>query len=175
MLFSNTSKQKKDFSPTYIVTRLIIAVCVIFFAVFILRFCHKNIFIDKLQIRFEFLDEFLGMDNPGAEVLTKLKFVDVNWNSKYPFSESVTERAHEAISETTDESRKSEKSNVVTPYLSLGVKDLSIIDLRYFNGSLQTYVEQYAPDMVLVCYNPGTFAETGTINYQSHESAMDFR
>lgn len=66
-------------------------------------------------------------------------------------------------------------ANVVTPYLALGVKELSVIDLRHFNGSLQSFVGEYKPDMVLVCYNPGSFAETGSINYKGHESTMDFR
>ncbi|MDR1955294.1 MAG: hypothetical protein LBQ30_00390, partial [Treponema sp.] len=41
---------------------------------------------------------------------------------------------------------------VVAPFLSLGVETLELIDARYFQGSVQTYIKQSMPDMVMVLY-----------------------
>lgn len=66
-------------------------------------------------------------------------------------------------------------ANVVSPFLALGVKETSIIDKRVFNGSLHTYIEEFQPDLVMVCYNPNSYVGTGKIDYASHKSLMDFR
>lgn len=42
---------------------------------------------------------------------------------------------------------------VVSPFLALENEFLSIIDLRFFNGSLKTYINSYKPDVVIVMYN----------------------
>ncbi len=49
---------------------------------------------------------------------------------------------------------KDSKANVVTPYLATSVKYLDIIDLRYFNGSIQTYVNSTNPDVVMFLKDP---------------------
>ncbi len=43
-------------------------------------------------------------------------------------------------------------TNVVYPYLSLGIEDCCIVDLRYFDGSIKTYISEYNPDTVIVMY-----------------------
>lgn len=48
-------------------------------------------------------------------------------------------------------------SDVLVPFLSMGYAQTHVIDLRYFEGDLLEYVEQYSPDMVLVVYNPGAY------------------
>jgi hypothetical protein len=45
-------------------------------------------------------------------------------------------------------------ARVVSPFLSLGVEELHILDLRHFNGSIKSYIEQHRPDIVMVLYNP---------------------
>lgn len=66
-------------------------------------------------------------------------------------------------------------ADVLSPYLALGVKELAILDLRMFNGSVESFVEEYAPDSVIVAYNPAVIAETGKIHYNTHKDLWDFR
>lgn len=41
-----------------------------------------------------------------------------------------------------------------TPFLSLACKELSVIDLRHYEGSLYNYVEENKPDAVIFLFNP---------------------
>lgn len=68
---------------------------------------------------------------------------------------------------------KESYGNVVIPYLALAVGEISLLDLRYFTGSVRTYIEEYNPDYVVVAYNPGMAAETAEDT--SHTSPWDFR
>jgi LmbE family N-acetylglucosaminyl deacetylase len=56
--------------------------------------------------------------------------------------------------------------NVVNPFLSLGVENLEALDIRYFTGSLKTYIERNKPDIVIVMYSPGSL---------NNRQAFDFR
>jgi hypothetical protein len=63
-------------------------------------------------------------------------------------------------------------AEVVSPFLSLGVEELHILDLRYFNGSIKSYVEWQQPDIVVVMYSPSI------IDYADnpdHKKMFDFR
>lgn len=44
--------------------------------------------------------------------------------------------------------------NVVAPFFALGVEYVDVLDVRYFNGSVKSYIEQTKPDIVIVMYNP---------------------
>ena len=44
-------------------------------------------------------------------------------------------------------------AGVVSPFLALENEYLSIIDLRYFNGSLKSYIKSYQPDLVITLYS----------------------
>lgn len=43
--------------------------------------------------------------------------------------------------------------DVVVPFLALETEYLSAIDLRYFDGSIKTYINEYQPDLVIIMYN----------------------
>lgn len=43
-------------------------------------------------------------------------------------------------------------ADVVIPYLSLGVEYCSAVDLRHFSGSLDSYIDEYKPDTVIVLF-----------------------
>ena len=45
-------------------------------------------------------------------------------------------------------------SDCMISFLAMGLKHLDIIDLRTFNGSVQTLIETEKPDLVIVLYNP---------------------
>ncbi len=62
--------------------------------------------------------------------------------------------------------------NCVTPFLALEVKQVDVIDLRSFDGSLETYINMSKPDTVILLYNPGV---EGKIDWDSHTSLFDFR
>jgi hypothetical protein len=60
--------------------------------------------------------------------------------------------------------------NVVAPFLSMGIEDLNILDLRHFNGSIKSYVKTNKPDVIVVMYNPGA------LDYMDgHKKLFDFR
>lgn len=65
--------------------------------------------------------------------------------------------------------------NVVIPSLCLGTEYTEVIDLRYFKGSLKTYIEMYQPDVVLLLMSPTSFIGTNRISYNKHDSLWDFR
>lgn len=58
------------------------------------------------------------------------------------------------------------------PFLVMGVKDLRELDIRHFKGSVQKYVEDYQPDIVLVMYKT-SYSEP--INWLGHGDKFDFR
>ena len=57
------------------------------------------------------------------------------------------------------------------PFLATAISDLDVIDLRYFNGSLEKYMEETRPDIVVVMYNPK--AITAPVGY--HADLFDFQ
>lgn len=65
-------------------------------------------------------------------------------------------------------------ADTVYPFMSLGINEMTVIDTRYFTGSLKTYIEQYKPDTVIVLCNPSTIGD-GNIDLLSHEDFFDFR
>lgn len=58
------------------------------------------------------------------------------------------------------------------PFLVMGLKDLRELDIRHFKGSVQRYIEDYKPDIVLVMYKP---SYTGIVDWMGHEDKFDFR
>ena len=57
--------------------------------------------------------------------------------------------------------------NVFAPFLGLGVRDITVVDLRYFYGSLETLISKERPDVVLVLYNPGMLSERVDSSYNN--------
>lgn len=68
---------------------------------------------------------------------------------------------------------KDSYGNVVVPFMALGIEYVSAIDLRYFTGSLQSYIKEYQPDVVIVLYTG--VGEIDEKEYASHTSLWDFR
>ena len=61
-------------------------------------------------------------------------------------------------------------STSVIPYIAMDVEEIVILDLRAFNGSVMNVIEKFAPDTVVVAYNPSTFSasttHTGTFTFE---------
>ena len=94
--------------------------------------------------------------------------------SAYAHSDSAVVRYenHLAPNDTKILLIKDSFANVVAPFLSQGVAQLDLLDLRYFNGSVETYIAETQPDVVMVLYNPGNLKE---IDWDTHLSTFDFR
>ena len=51
-------------------------------------------------------------------------------------------------------------SCALLPFMSLGVRDITTIDLRHYKSmTIKEYIEKKKPDIVLICYNPSVFSE----------------
>ena len=61
--------------------------------------------------------------------------------------------------------------NCVLPFVSLGVKYIDSLDIRFFTGSVQKFIEDSKPDAVIVLYNPSSI----TSNWPLHKATFDFR
>lgn len=57
--------------------------------------------------------------------------------------------------------------------LALAEKNVDSLDLRYFTGSLKTYIEESDPDLVIVMYNAMSVGED--VDYSTHTNKFDFR
>lgn len=69
-------------------------------------------------------------------------------------------------------------SDVVMPFLALGVTEVCEVDLRHFNGSLRNLISSYKPDAIAVIYMsdiPGRPGEFKTVNRETDEKLYDFR
>jgi hypothetical protein len=49
----------------------------------------------------------------------------------------------------------------VAPFLSAGIENLDLLDLRHFDGSIKSYVRENKPDIVIVIYYPRDLQEDG--------------
>ncbi len=62
-------------------------------------------------------------------------------------------------------------ANCEIPFLAMAVKYIDAIDLRYFNGSLRSYVEATNPDIVIVTYEK----PEDKVDWETHDDVFDFR
>lgn len=63
--------------------------------------------------------------------------------------------------------------NCMAPFLSLGLENLDIIDLRCFTGSIQNYILTEKPEMVIIMYYPDSIKDN--IELASHTHLFDFQ
>lgn len=60
--------------------------------------------------------------------------------------------------------------DTVLPFLSMGLKDITLLDIRHFNGSVRRYVGDCKPDIVIVMYKPSYVPIVW-----NHKDKFDFR
>ncbi len=63
--------------------------------------------------------------------------------------------------------------NCVISPLAICEKRIDSIDPRYFNGSIEAYIKETQPDIVIAMYNVGAIG--GEIDWSSHKNVFDFR
>lgn len=59
----------------------------------------------------------------------------------------------------------------VLPFLAMGLKDFTLLDVRHFTGSVRRYVEKFKPDIVVVMYKPSY----APIDWHEHKDKFDLR
>lgn len=105
----------------------------------------------------DFKEAFLNMTN-----LEKIDYYNVSVYSTYFYGNH--ERASIENKNADNDIRilyiPDSFSNSVIPYMAAAVKHRDVIDLRYFNGSLESFISQNKPDMVVAAYNPSTVSNT---------------
>ena len=57
------------------------------------------------------------------------------------------------------------------PFLALSIKHIDAIDLRFFTGSIRSFIKESEPDIVIVAYE----GPASSIDWFSHKDAFDFR
>lgn len=61
---------------------------------------------------------------------------------------------------------KDSYAHVLLPFLAEHVQELHVLDLRYYNGSVQKYLEEQAIDQVLFIYNMQSVHEASHFLYK---------
>ena len=67
---------------------------------------------------------------------------------------------------------KTSFADTMYPFLAAAAEDLDVVDLRYFDGSLETFIKETDPDTVIVQYGLGVFQ---TEDFTSSLSAFNFQ
>lgn len=67
-------------------------------------------------------------------------------------------------------------ANCTVPYFCLGIKETLVLDLRYFNGSVKSVIEEYNPNTVIVMYNCAAINDDNTVmkGQENHNNFWDF-
>ncbi len=58
-------------------------------------------------------------------------------------------------------------------FLSTALKDVTIMDVRCFDGSVESYIQEHKPDLVILSYTTITLDKK--INWETHKDPFDFR
>lgn len=134
-------------------------------------------------------DTLLHLEVPSAGVDLQGRFEDIMfdpWNldvrdyynrtpySAYMYGSRPLTRIHNLRNDGGERVLlvRDSSSNVVAPFLALGVEYLDVVDLRQFTGSLMEFVRQTRPDHVIVAYGASTIDE---LDLESHTDLFDLR
>ena len=61
--------------------------------------------------------------------------------------------------------------DTLIPYLALGCRQITALDLRHFTGSVETFIREEKPDVIVVMY---TASYSGKIDWTGHKDKFDF-
>lgn len=56
----------------------------------------------------------------------------------------------------------------MAPFLAMSVDELRMIDMRDFQGNLFEYIEDFNPDIVIVCYNQAYLTNSSAFNFEKN-------
>ena len=105
----------------------------------------------------------LGIDTRGdftimydMEMVKKRDFYGGNPYAAYGYGDMPEIKVHNFTNEYLRDKKiliiKDSMVDTVLPFLSMGLKDITLLDIRHFNGSVRRYVEDFKPDIVIVMY-----------------------
>lgn len=105
----------------------------------------------------------LGIDTRGdftimydMEMVKKRDFYGGNPYAAYGYGDMPEIKVHNFTNEYLRDKKiliiKDSMVDTVLPFLSMGLKDITLLDIRHFNGSVRRYVEDCKPDIVIVMY-----------------------
>ena len=123
----------------------------------------------------------LGIDTRGdftimydMEMVKKRDFYGGHPYAAYGYGDMPEIKVHNFTNEYLRDKKiliiKDSMVDTVLPFLSMGLKDITLLDIRYFDGSVRRYVEDCKPDIVIVMYKPS--CEPIVWN---HKDKFDFR
>lgn len=123
----------------------------------------------------------LGIDTRGdftimydMEMVKKRDFYGGNFYGAYGYGDRPEIKVHNFTNEHLRDKKiliiKDSMVNTVLPFLSMGLKDITLLDIRHFNGSVRRYVEDCKPDIVIVMYKPSYVPIVW-----NHKDKFDFR
>ena len=105
----------------------------------------------------------LGIDTRGdftimydMEMVKKRDFYGGNPYAPYGYGDMPEIKVHNFTNEHLRDKKiliiRDSMVDTVLPFLSMGLKDITLLDIRHFNGSVRRYVEDCKPDIVIVMY-----------------------
>lgn len=105
----------------------------------------------------------LGIDTRGdftimydMEMVKKRDFYGGHPYAAYGYGDMPEIKVHNFTNEYLRDKKiliiKDSMVDTVLPFLSMGLKDITLLDIRHFNGSVRRYVEDCKPDIVIVMY-----------------------
>ncbi len=143
-----------------------------------------KIYYPKYETRMRVKVKSLGIDITGnfyntliyQRVLRKCNYYD--WNSYWAYGYG--DRALIEIDNLDIDNGKKilmikdSFADTVYPFLSLGIDRIDVIDMRFFTGSLKSYIEENDPDMVIFLCNPSSLQD-GEITRNRHDNIFDLQ
>ena len=63
-------------------------------------------------------------------------------------------------------------TDTMGPFLAMGLAHVTFLDIRAFTGSVQTFIKELQPDVIIVAYSSMV---GGGINWNNHRDLFDFR
>ena len=123
----------------------------------------------------------LGIDTRGdftimydMEMVKKRDFYGGNPYAAYGYGDMPEIKVHNFTNEHLRDKKiliiRDSMVDTVLPFLSMGLKDITLLDIRHFNGSVRRYVEDFKPDIVIVMYKPSYVPIVW-----NHKDKFDFR
>lgn len=125
---------------------------------------NLDIYYPKYETDFSINIPSLGIEKTGCfydtlidhSVLQEKNYYNEDAYSAYGYGNQALIRTHNNLitNGKTILIIKDSFANCVHPFLALELENIDVIDLRYFTGSIKTYIEKIKPDMVLCLYSP---------------------
>ncbi len=115
----------------------------------------------KFETRFKYVIPNMGIDTVGdfsvtywMEHIEKKDYMKYNPYASYNHADQPLIKIENELAENEHKVLIIHNSfaNCVIPFVALDVKNVDAIDLRFFDGSIKSYIDETDPDIVIVAY-----------------------